>query len=359
MNAFFHKQFNKSLLDKDLLKKFPKIELHRHLEGSFDLETLYNLSVKNELDTPRNKQKFKAFCQFPRNHDSDFLLFLGKFHNNWYKSLDDISKIVSKSVENIKNDGLHYLELRFSPEHFSMTNNFDRQDVTKVIIKEADSMAKRINLNLKYILTFNRGKQSAHEMITLYKKILDLGIDNIVGVDLAGDETNFPPELFTQFFDFVKNTGIHKIDIHAGEISNSRQIWTAIDKLHANRIGHGISTIHDTKLQQELIERNIFLCQCVISNFQTASWPDTPSHPLPKLFRKGVPVSISSDDPTIQNASLIDDYYTIVKHFNFSIEDFIQINTDSIEASFLSEDQKSKVKKDYKKTIDIFLEENA
>ncbi|MDC7239912.1 MAG: adenosine deaminase [Spirochaetales bacterium] len=359
MSASLKNDFSKSLLDKDLLYKFPKIELHRHLEGTFDLDTLYDLSIKNDLDTPRDKVKFKEYCQFPKDHDSDFLLFLGKFHNNWYKSLDDVSRVVFNSVQNIKKEGHHYIELRFSPEHYALVNDFDRIDITKLVIEASDAAARQTGLNIKYLLTFNRGKQTAEEMIDLYKKMLDLNIDSIVGVDLAGDETNYPPEAFVKFFDFVKSIGIHKIDIHAGEVTDSSQIWTAIDKLHADRIGHGVSAIHDEKLQLQLIERQIYLCQCVISNFQTAAWSDTPSHPLPRLFRKNVPVSISSDDPTIQNANLVDDYFTIIKNFDFTFKELVKINMNTIEASFLSEDQKIRMKESYSAAVNLFVRENS
>ena len=353
------KDFNKSLLDKDLLYRFPKNELHRHLEGTFDIDTLYELSVKNDLDTPRDKIKFQEYCQFPKNHDSDFLLFLAKFHNNWYSSYDDVSRVVYNSVKNIIKEGLHYIELRFSPEHYSLVNNFDRVDITKIVVEAADAAARETGLRIKYLLTFNRGKQNQDEMIKLYKKMVDLNLDNIIGVDLAGDETNYPPEMFVKFFDAVKRIGVHKIDIHAGEVTDSKQIWTAIDQLHADRIGHGVSTIHDEKLQNELIKRKIYLCQCVISNFQTAAWSDTPTHPIMSLFRRGVPVSISSDDPTIQNADLVDDYYTIIKNFDMSFEEMVKINVDTISASFLSEDQKLSMKEDYRRAVDSFIRENS
>ncbi len=351
--------FSKSLLSKELLYKLPKNELHRHLEGTFDIDTLYELSVKNDLDTPRNKKEFREYCQFPKDHNSDFLLFLSKFHNNWYRSYDDVSKLVYNSVKNIKKEKLHYLELRFSPEHYALQNNFDRLDITKLVLEAADAAARENNLNIKYLLTFNRGKQKQDEMTELYKKMLDLNLENIVGVDLAGDEIHFPPENFTRFFDFVKKAGFHKIDIHAGEVSDSGQIWTAIDKLHADRIGHGVSAIKDPKLQKELTKRKIALCQCVISNFQTAAWSDTKSHPLPQLYKMGVPVTINSDDPTIQNADLIDDYYTIVKYFNLDFNDFLNINLNTIEASFLKTKEKEAMKKSYLDSIENFIAENS
>ena len=359
MSVALNKEFDKSLLDKDLLYKFPKNELHRHLEGTFDLDTLYELSVKNDLDTPRDKVKFQEYCQFPKKHDSDFLLFLSKFHNNWYSSYDDVSKVVYNSVKNIIKEGLHYIELRFSPEHYSLVNNFDRVDITKIVVEAADAAARETGLKIKYLLTFNRGKQNQDEMIELYKKMVNLNLDNIIGVDLAGDETNFPPEMFVKFFEAVKKIGVHKIDIHAGEVTDSKQIWEAIDQLHADRIGHGVSTIHDEALQKELIKRQIYLCQCVISNFQTSAWSDTPTHPIMNLIRKGVPVTINSDDPTIQNADLVDDYYTIIKHFNMTFDEMVRINMNTIDASFLSEDQKISMKGDYSKAVEAFIKENS
>ena len=301
----------------------------------------------------------KNSANFPKIMIQIFSSFLAKFHNNWYSSYDDVSKVVYNSVRNIIKEGLHYIELRFSPEHYSLVNNFDRVDITRIVVEAADAAAQETGLKIKYLLTFNRGKQNQDEMINLYKKMVDLNLDNIIGVDLAGDETNYPPEMFIKFFDAVKNIGVHKIDIHAGEVTDSQQIWTAIDKLHADRIGHGVSTIHDEKLQQELIKRKIYLCQCIISNFQTAAWSDTPSHPIATLFRKGVPVSISSDDPTIQNADLVDDYYTIIKHFDFTFQELVKINMNTIEASFLSEDQKISMRDEYSKAIDHFIRDNS
>lgn len=358
MSATSHYNFNKSLLDKDLLLNFPKIELHRHLEGTFDINTLYELSIKNDLDTPRDKGIFKEYCQFPKNHTPDFLLFLDKFHNNWYRSYDDVHKTVYNSVKKIKSEGLHYIELRFSPEHFSLQNNFNRIDIIKIILEASQIAAAETDLQIKFIMTFNRSKQSPESMLELYKKVLEQDFSEIVGVDLAGDETNYPPELFSSFFEEVYKVGIHKIDIHAGEICDSKQIWTAIDSLHASRIGHGISSYYDKPLQQELIDRNISLCQCLISNYQTNAWADSKNHPIGYNFKKGIPVSINSDDPTIQNANLVDDYYKIIEYLGFSFHDLVTINLGTIDASFLKIEEKENLKKSYLKKVNNFIENN-
>ncbi|MBB6482328.1 adenosine deaminase [Spirochaeta isovalerica] len=246
--------------------------------------------------------------------------------------------------------------MRFAPEHFAEYNDFDRIEVVKTVINAADRAAKEINLPINYLLTYNRMFQTAEQMIEQHKKIDKLEIPSIVGIDLAGDEVNYAPELYIPFFDYIKGLNKYKIDIHAGEITGPDQVWSAIEKLHADRIGHGISAIKDTKLLEYLKKNDIYLCQCITSNFQTGSWVDSPSHPLNDLYKMGYPVCINSDDPSVQDADLTDDYLKCVEYFDFSAEDFYKLNINAINASFISENEKriliSKFDKEYK----VFLE---
>ena len=344
-----------SLLDKSLMKTFPKVELHRHLEGMFSLKHLFELSKKNNLDTPRNYEDFKKEFQFPKDSGPDFLLFLSKFKRFWYRSLDDIDFIVYHSVLTLKEEGLIYLELRFAPDHFAEFNDFDHREVTKTVINAADRAAKEINLTINYLLTFNRMFQNSHEMIEDHKKIDKLEISNIVGIDLAGDEINYAPELFIPFFDYIKSLNKYKIDIHAGETVDESHIWSAIDKLHSNRIGHGISAINDHKLLEYIKEKNIYLCQCITSNFQTGAWTDSKNHPLGELYKNGYPVCINSDDPSIQDADLTDDYLKCVEYFDFKAEDFFRLNVNAINASFISNENKEKLKIKLESEYKLFL----
>lgn len=342
-------------LDRNILKEFPKIELHRHLEGTMPVEVLFEISKKNKIGLPENLEDFRKEIQFPSNSKPDFLLFLSKFRNNYYKSLSDIELLTYEAVKSLKDDGIFYIELRFSPEHYSIENNFDRREVTKLIIKTGNTAAKEVGINIKYLLTFNRNKQNQDEMIELYENLKDLCPEDIVGIDLAGDEINFPPKLFTKFFNKVYNDNLYKITVHAGEVTDSQQIWDAIFYLYASRIGHGVATINDKELQIFLKDNRIFLEQCIISNKLTGSWEDDKTHPFGILFRKGVPVTLNSDDPIIQNSILTDEYIKVIENFNFSIRDVIDLNINSIEASFLSEKDKKNLKNQYILQVKSFL----
>lgn len=340
------------LLQQNVMQLFPKVELHRHLEGSFCLDTLYEIAVKNNIpNISREINKFKADAQFPKNHKPDFKLFLSKFRNDWYRSYEDIYKLVYNSVKQFKDEALYFIELRFSPEHFALYNDFNRIEITKIIVDSSKKAANEANIKINFIITFNRNKQTQQQMLDLYKNLYSHGLSEIGGIDLAGDETVNPPEEFTDFFDAVHSDGIG-ITIHAGEVTPPKQIWAAIDLLHADRVGHGTMSIKDRKLQDELIKRKIILEQCPVSNYYTGSCVDTPNHPFKMLYKRGVLVTLNSDDPTIQNATLTDDFITAVKYFDIDYQKLLDLNIRSLQGSFV--DKKNALIKGYNIKIKEF-----
>jgi adenosine deaminase len=194
-------------------------------------------------------------------------------------------------------------------------------------------------------------------MIALYRLVRDLDIPEIVGIDLAGDETNFPPELFQRLFSAVTNDGVYRSTIHAGEVTPADQIWDAINLLGASRIGHGVAAVHDNDLQRVLTERGIVLEQCITSNFQTGSWTDERNHPLGRLHRQGVPVTINSDDPFIQDADLSADYDKAVRYFGFTVDDLTELNIRALDAAFLGADEIETLKSRYLSLVSDFRTE--
>lgn len=347
------------LLDKTIMRGFPKAELHRHLEGTFALETLHAISVKNELPLPQDFEAFKREVQFPKDSEPDFLKFLSKFKNDWYRSMEDVERITYDSVKEFAEDGLFYIEVRFSPEHFAYYNNFDRREITKLITAAGNAAAKEINCDVRYLITFNRMKQHQREMTELYRELLRMELPEIVGVDLAGDEINYPPELFTEFFSEVNRDGIYRSTIHAGEVSGPDQIWRSLKSLGAARIGHGTSIVDDPELQRFVAEKNIVLEQCITSNYQTGSWVDERNHPLGRLYHAGVPVSINSDDPFIQDSDLTDDYIKAVDYFHLSIDDLIKLNEITINGAFVSDEDRRRLLDEFHARVQQFRTRHA
>ncbi|MFW9827578.1 MAG: adenosine deaminase [Candidatus Thorarchaeota archaeon] len=342
-------------IDKNILKKFPKIELHRHLEGSLNLDNICQIALRNNKEEFKDSQTFKKKYQFPKNSKPDFLTFISKFQINLFKSLEDISSITYQSIKRLKEEGIFYIELRFAPHYFARQYNFNPIDVTKLIVKNGNKAAEDAGIHIRYLITFSRRTQTSEEILNIYNQINSLKLKEIVGIDLAGDEFNFPPRLFIPAFDEIYKLNKHKITIHAGEVTSSEQVWIAIKDLHASRIGHGTSVIHDKKLQKYLIKKNIALEQCITSNSLTGSWRNgEKNHPLGKLYRKGVPVTINSDDPTIQDSDLTDDYIKAIRYFGFDVQDLININITALRCSFIPDSEKKLLEKEYLKQIMTF-----
>ncbi|MEN9722528.1 MAG: adenosine deaminase, partial [Pseudomonadota bacterium] len=146
-------------------------------------------------------------------------------------------------------------------------------------------------------------------------------------------ETDFPGSLFQSAFQHAKRAGA-KITIHAGESTGPETIWTAIEDLGANRIGHGVSAIQDPMLVEFLRDRKICLEMCPTSNWLTRVVPSFEAHPLPALLRAGVPVCINTDDPTLFGTTLPSETTLVRERMGLSAEEIALTQRWAFESRF-------------------------
>jgi len=137
-------------------------------------------------------------------------------------------------------------------------------------------------------------------------------------------------------------------------VSPPSQIWTAIRELNADRIGHGTSSIEDPALQEHLREKGVALEMCITSNYQTGAWADERHHPIGELYRRGVPVTLNSDDPFIQDTDLTEDYLKAVRYFGFGLDDLVQLNMTALRSSFLPDAEKGPMIQKYLARVEEF-----
>jgi len=320
-------------------KHLPLIDLHRHLDGNIRPKTIWQLAQQNNIKLP--VQEFEQFIPYVQiqNSEADLLAFLKKL--DWgvavLTSLDDCKRVAFENVEDAFNAGLHYAELRFSPYYMAMTNNLNTTDVVAAVIDGVKSGVKAFNvkINLIGILSRTFGVDKCQDELNA----LLAHKNNLVAIDLAGDEYNYPGELFVEHFKQVSQAGL-QATIHAGEAAGPASVWQAINDLNATRIGHGVKSIEDEKLLDYMLTHDIAIESCLTSNFQTGTIKDLSKHPIKQYLDKGLRVCLNTDDPAVQGIEIKDEFILARNTLKLTEQDITQLQKNALAASFLSESEK-------------------
>ena len=327
-------------MTKSMIKpNFPLIDLHRHLDGNIRPKTIWQLAEHHSIKLPvDNFEQFIPYVQI-QNSEADLLAFLKKL--DWgvavLKTLDDCKRIAFENVEDAYNAGLHYAELRFSPYYMAMNHQLNVADVVAAVVDGIKLGMKQFNVKINLIgilsRTFGVEKCQAELDALLTCK------DDLVAIDLAGDEYNFPGELFVRHFKIARDAGLH-ITIHAGEAGGSASVWQAIEQLHAERIGHGVASAKDDKLMAYMAKNNIAIESCLTSNYQTGTVSDLSQHPIKIFLQHGVPVFLNTDDPAVEGIEIKDEFCVAQQYLGFNETEFFQLQQNALNACFLSDAEK-------------------
>ncbi|WP_448213927.1 adenosine deaminase [Colwellia sp. MEBiC06753] len=321
----------------------PLIDLHRHLDGNIRPSTIWQLAEKHQIALPeKTLNEFLPHVQI-QHSEPDLLAFLKKL--DWgvkvLKTLDDVKQVAFENVEDAYNAGISYAELRFSPFYMAMTHQLPVADVVAAVIDGVASGQKHypVKINLLGILSRTFGV----EHCTTELNALLAHKQHITGLDLAGDELNFPGDLFTELFTTARNNDF-RITVHAGEACGPESVWQAIQVLGAERIGHGVKSIEDQDLLDYMVKYNIGLESCLTSNFQTGTVSDLHQHPIKAFLRNGNLVCLNTDDPAVENIELKHEFELAKQLFDFSEQEITQLQENAIAMSFLSDSEKQQLR---------------
>ncbi|MBA6355697.1 MULTISPECIES: adenosine deaminase [unclassified Colwellia] len=320
-------------------KQLPLIDLHRHLDGNIRPKTVWQLAQKNNIALPEtNFEDFLPHIKITDN-EADLLAFLKKL--DWgvqvLSSLDDVIRIGYENVEDAYLANIDYAELRFSPFYMAMTHKLPIEGVVEAIIEGVNQGRKKYptKINLIGILSRTFGVDNCETELNA----LLAHKDNIVALDLAGDEYNFPGSLFESHFKKGSHAGL-QVTVHAGEAAGPESVWHAIEKLGATRIGHGVACVKDQKLMDYMLKHNIGLESCLTSNYQTGTIKDLSQHPVKTFLANGLNVCLNTDDPAVENIELEDEFNLASNLLKLSEAQITQLQSNAIEMSFLSHDEK-------------------
>jgi adenosine deaminase len=321
-------------------RALPKVELHRHLEGSLRLDTMLDIANQHGITIPADVLRLSTLVQIQEEDKFTFQNFLAKFNTLrlFYRSPDAIHRITREAVEDAAKDNVKYLELRFTPVALSRAERFPLHDVIDWVITSAQDAAQKNGVIVRLIASVNR-----HESTDLAEQVAWLAAehtqDGMVGLDLAGNEAEFPAAPFVGIFKEAKQSGLH-VTIHAGEWGPALHVKQAIEEFETERIGHGVRILEDENAIALACEHGTALEVCITSNYQSGVASSLEAHPLMKMYNLGLNVTINTDDPSVSRITLSHEYYTACEDLHMPQKTLKQRVIAAAKASFLPEDDK-------------------
>lgn len=330
--------------DFTFYKSLPKIELHRHLEGSVQLSTMVEIARDFNLDLPfEDDAQFRPLVQVMDGEPFTFQNFLSKFASirKFFRTPEVIQQITRDIIASAAKDNVRYIELRFTPVALTRINGHPLGDAMDWVIEAADEASKRYAITTRLIASVNR-----HEDLSLAEEVAQQAAARkargIVALDLAGNEAEFPGNDFAALFREAKEAGLN-ITIHAGEWGGPDIVRLAMEKLSAERIGHGVRVMEDPDVVALAREREMVFEVCPTSNYQSGVTTSLGDHPLAAMIDAGLRVTLNTDDPAISRIELSDEYELAVETLGIPLADFTQTIMEAAEAAFLPDDEKSQL----------------
>lgn len=321
------------------LHAVPKVELHVHLEGSIQPETLLTLARRNGVTLPASTlDEVRDWFTF-RNFGHFIEVYVAI--TRCLKTADDYELIVYEFGAEMARQNVRYAEVTFSPSthHFlGVTHDTYFGGLTR----GRERARREFGVEIAWIFDIVRGIADPARQIEAADYTTGVAIeckdDGVVALGLGGGEHGSPPEPFAPWFQRTREAGLHSAP-HGGEMAGPESVWGAIRALGAERVGHGVRAIEDAALVAYLAEHRIPLEVNPTSNLRLGVYPSLDEHPLRRLYDAGVLVTVNSDDPPLFNTTLNDEVLLLSSHMGFTIPQIDAILLNAVRASFLPEER--------------------
>jgi aminodeoxyfutalosine deaminase len=283
--------------------RFPKIELHVHLEGTVRAGTLLQIARRNGVPLPADS--VEGLAGLYRFRDFAHFLEVWVLTTGALRTERDFRQVVADYAAEAASHGAVYIEGIFTPAE-AVGRGAGWAEVFAGYCDGAQQAAEQHGVQVRLTPDIPRG--CPLEMAELTARHAMAHRDRgVVGLGLGGPEAQYPPEPYARAFEIARDGGLGSVP-HAGEAAGPASIRGALDHLRANRIRHGIRAAGDPGLLQELAARGVVLDVCPISNLRTGVVATLAQHPLPELVAAGIACSVSTDDPAMFGTDLSADY---------------------------------------------------
>ena len=316
------------------IQGIPKAELHLHIEGTLEPETLFRLAERNDIRIKFDSVEAlrQAYCF---NNLQSFLDIYYEGAGVLQKE-NDFYELTWEYLLKAKDQNVRHVEIFFDPQTHT-ERGIAFETVINGIYRALSDGARNLNISFCLIMCFLRHLPESEAMETL-SQALDFK-DKITGVGLDSSESGHPPSKFIRVFEKARKEGFLTV-AHAGEEGPPEYIWEAIQDLKVHRIDHGVRALEDTSLINELKRRRIPLTVCPLSNIKLRVFKDIREHSFKTLFDQGLCVTVNSDDPAYFGGYVVENYLTLQNAFQLTRDDIAQLAVNSFNAAFISQDKK-------------------
>ena len=313
----------------------PKAELHLHLDGSLRIDTAIDLARTRRIEAPRDwvgmsdalvgEMPGVSQAELLRRFDLPIALM---------QDAEALERVTFELVAAKAADNVRYAEIRWGPL-LHVDQGLSLADGIAAVCRGAREAAARTGITVRLISTALRSHDPERnvELARTAARFIDQGL---TGWDLAGQEAAYPdPLLHARSFEVARAEGLH-ITVHAGEWGGAPQIARAL-QVEPERIAHGPGAIDDSGLCEELRSRGITLDLAPTSNWQGSIVPSVAAHPIAALYRIGVPVTLNTDDLTVSDLTLSEEYVAAHEQIGLSLSELWAIDRHALDVAFADE----------------------
>jgi adenosine deaminase len=336
----------------DEIRAAPKVLLHDHLDGGLRAATVVDLARQIGYDRLPSEDADEVKLWMQRGANRGHLnLYLDAFQHTVavMQTRQALIRVAAECAEDLAADGVVYAEVRFAPE-LHVAGGLSLDEVVEAVLEgfRAGSEGRRITVYA--LLTAMRTAARSLEIAELAVRYRDQGV---VGFDIAGAEAGSPPSRHLDAFQYVARENFH-ITIHAGEGFGLPSIWEALQWCGAERLGHGVRIMDDSKITPEgtatlgrlasyVRDRRIPLEMCPTSNVQTGAAPSIEAHPIRLLRQLSFRVTVNTDNRLMSGVSLSSEFHRLAGVFGYGWRDIEWLTINAMKSAFAHFDERLRI----------------